>query len=227
MLGGVLLVLLGVFLLLDATETVEFGEVFSTYWPVLLIAWGGLAIRRERGRSLGGTIVLLLGVGFLLENLEVFADDWLSRAWPVAIILLGLSVVIGAATNRSRARRNAPSDAAISVASDWVEATAVLSGRREAVTSRAWRGGTATAVMGAVDLDLRNARPVAEGATLRTTAVMGGVEVRVPRGWVIAIRGTPLLGGFEDKTQPPEDPEGAPLLTITGTAIMGGVEVKH
>jgi len=42
----------------------------------------------------------------------------------------------------------------------------------------------------------------------------------------VEIRGTPLLGGFDDKTDGAAG-EDAPLLQITGTAIMGGVDVKH
>jgi predicted membrane protein len=224
---GLILVGLGILLLLDASDTVDFGTVWSDYWPVLLIAWGGLAIQRERGRSLVGTIVLLLGVGFLLENLGVFADDWLSKAWPVAIIVFGLSLVIGSLAARSGAPTRAASGPEPTVSSDWIDVVAALSGRKESVTNQAWRGGRVTVVMGGLELDLRNAKPVAGGATIRCTAFMGGIEIRVPHGWAVALQGTPLLGGFHSKAKPPADPADAPRLVVTGTAIMGGVEIKH
>jgi hypothetical protein len=110
---------------------------------------------------------------------------------------------------------------------DWLRATAVMSGRRERVTSNAWRGGDVTAVMGGVELDLREAKPAAEGARLDVTALMGGVDIWVPSGWKITSRITPLLGGVEDKTTPGASNGDPPRLELTGMALMGGVEIKH
>lgn len=181
---------------------------------------------RERGPSIPGILVLLLGVGFLLENLDVLGEDWLGRYWPVALIVVGAILLFGALGLRGRVRRGPRARAA---PGDWLEATAVLSGRKERVSSPAWRGGQATAVMGGIEIDLRDATPVPGGAVLRTTAFMGGVEVRVPEGWEVVVRGTPFLGGFEDKTRPLREPRpnGTPRLEVTGTAVFGGVEIKH
>jgi hypothetical protein len=37
---------------------------------------------------------------------------------------------------------------------------------------------------------------------------------------------TPLLGGFDDKTRPPQG-SGVHRLIIRGAVIMGGIEVKN
>ena len=66
------------------------------------------------------------------------------------------------------------------------------------------------------------------GASINATAVAGGVEILVPRGWRISVRCTPILGGVEDKTDksvhPPQD---APVLRIDALTVLGGVEIKH
>jgi hypothetical protein len=108
---------------------------------------------------------------------------------------------------------------------DWLDAVAVLSGRKERIRSRVWRGGRVTAIMGGVDIDLRDAAPAAEGAVLHVTVIMGGVDVRVPENWQVTLAGTPLLGGFDDKTR--GGGESGPVLTIRGSAVMGGVDVKN
>ena len=47
---GFALIALGIIFLLDSTGTIEFGEVLSTYWPLLLVLWGlWLMMRGKRG----------------------------------------------------------------------------------------------------------------------------------------------------------------------------------
>jgi hypothetical protein len=53
----------------------------------------------------------------------------------------------------------------------------------------------------------------------------GGIEIKVPDEWEVVNRGNAFLGGFEDKTRPL--PGANRRLVVTGTAIMGGVEVKN
>lgn len=220
---GLFLVALGVLFLLDSTEVIEAEGVWSLAWPLLLVFVGLSILIRERGRSLVGLVVLLLGLGFFAQNANWIEEGWIGRYWPVVLIVAGLAVLVEAVGFMRPGRFGRPTGEA----GDEDAYTAFLGGRKARITSTSWRGGRATAVMGGVELDLRDAVPVPEGAVLDVTAVMGGVEVTVPRGWRVAIRGTPLLGGFDDKTDGGAAGEDAPLLQITGTAIMGGVDVKH
>lgn len=49
---GIVLIAIGVLLLLDNMYVVDFGEIFHTYWPVLLIIWGlRMFARRSSSRS--------------------------------------------------------------------------------------------------------------------------------------------------------------------------------
>ena len=47
---GMILVALGVLLLLDNLEMLDFGEAVRTYWPALLILWGISILMRKSGR---------------------------------------------------------------------------------------------------------------------------------------------------------------------------------
>lgn len=79
--------------------------------------------------------------------------------------------------------------------------------------------------MGGIDIDLRNAH-LKKSATLEVFVVLGGVEVRVPRGWVVKSQAIILLGAIENKADDTTTAD-APVLTIVGNVLMGGVEVKY
>ena len=71
------------------------------------------------------------------------------------------------------------------------------------------------------------ATPTPDGARISATAVMGGIDVVVPHGWRVDIRGLPLLGGWDDTTARDEVTAEAPRLEIHALLVMGGLEVKH
>lgn len=84
----------------------------------------------------------------------------------------------------------------------------------------------ALAVMGGVDLDLREAVLSQREVTINVVAVLGGVEITVPPGVQVINSVVAILGGCE---MPPEEipaPD-APVIRLTGFAILGGIEVKR
>ncbi len=81
------------------------------------------------------------------------------------------------------------------------------------------------AFLGGVELDFREAELVHDVIEVEVGALLGGVEIKVPPDINVDVEGTAFLGGFEQNAGSSSDPD-APLLRITGWAILGGVEVK-
>jgi hypothetical protein len=84
----------------------------------------------------------------------------------------------------------------------------------------------ATAVMGEVKLDLREAAFEAGECTITATAIMGAVKVIVPPDLTVRIDGIGFMGEFERGADGPGAP-GSPVLRINGLALMGAVEVRR
>ena len=86
-------------------------------------------------------------------------------------------------------------------------------------------GHAAVAVMGGIDLDLREAALESRRVVIRAFALMGGIDVVVPDDCAVEASGLGLMGGFDhyDKAGPP--PAGAPVVVVKGMALMGGVTV--
>ena len=82
------------------------------------------------------------------------------------------------------------------------------------------------AVMGGVDLDLRQAQFPPGITEIHAFVLMGGLAVRVPPGVRLETDGFAFLGGFEDRVDDAGVARDAPVVRITGVAIMGGVDAK-
>ncbi|MFD5557894.1 DUF1707 domain-containing protein [Streptomyces sp. NPDC127068] len=85
----------------------------------------------------------------------------------------------------------------------------------------------AFALMGGGDIDLRDADFQDNEIVINCIAVMGGVDVTVPPGVDVVVRGIGIMGGF-DHPDPEEytDPA-APRVIVTGFAFWGGVGVRR
>lgn len=85
----------------------------------------------------------------------------------------------------------------------------------------------AVAVMGGIVLDFRDAQLAPGETRVTVVALMGGVEVIVPPGLPVTVRGLGILGAVDQEEQAagavgPDTPH----LRVTALACMGGVEVK-
>jgi hypothetical protein len=83
------------------------------------------------------------------------------------------------------------------------------------------------AFWGGGELDLREADFAAEEVVINCVAIMGGVNIVVPPGVEVVVRGLGVMGGFDDgETGIPGAP-GAPRVVVTGFAFWGGVGVER
>ena len=86
----------------------------------------------------------------------------------------------------------------------------------------------AFALMGGVEIDLRDAIFTAPTLTIRANAIMGGIEIVVPEDATVRVNGFGFMGAFggEQNTDGPGAP-GAPTIIVGGMALMGGVSVAR
>jgi hypothetical protein len=104
-----------------------------------------------------------------------------------------------------------------------VSLVAVLDGVELESHAEAFAGGSMLAWYGGIDVDLREAT-LAPGARLAVHALFGGVAIRTPPGWRIESTAKALFGGVDVETSAQDDPE-APVLTIEGLVVFGGIAI--
>ena len=85
---------------------------------------------------------------------------------------------------------------------------------------------TAFLFMGGGELDLREARFEDREVNINIVAIMGGCEITVPEDANVRVTGVGIMGAFEHSEPGGGSPDG-PVITISGVAFMGGVDVKR
>jgi len=199
---------------LDHTGQINASDYFQ-WWPLVLIALGVAHLPQRQWIS--ALVWIALGMLFLpqLPFLPGVSLGMLLGVWPLLISAGGVTLI-------RQALRPTVKDASNANA---FHSVAVMGGVGRGVASNDFVGGDAVAVMGGCEINLGAAR-IAKEAVIDVLAFWGGIEIHVPRGWHIENQVVAILGGFVDKTDG-NVPAGAPTLIIRGSAIMGGVEVRH
>jgi predicted membrane protein len=222
---GVLLTVIGLFILLSNLDVLDLGPFLSRWWPLLIVLLGLWKLVVWGAASLGSALLLII-IGLLcqLATLGVITWSAIFRLWPVLLIAIGSWMLLRPTRHWTEKYRVAgPGNV------DFLDAWALFGGADRQVNSQQFKGGNATALFGGIDVDLRQAQ-MAEGEhSLHLTALFGGVDVFVPQNWNVIVTGTPILGSLEDKRQKKQVAEEATggLLHISAFVVFGGIEIKN
>lgn len=215
---GLVVVAFGVLFLLDAAGVLNADKAISHWWPLIIVAAGLLTLAERPPSVVRGSVLTGIGVVLLLFTTHLLEKHAWNYVWPALLILAGVLIVL---------RWHGRTILGGAEAEDVVRSTAFFGGPKLASTSKHFRGAWLTAIFGGVTLDLRDATPAPEGASVNATTFCGGVDVIVPKGWHISVRSTPIFGGLDDKTDHEAVPPDAPTLHIDALTVLGGVDVKH
>jgi len=87
----------------------------------------------------------------------------------------------------------------------------------------------AFALMGGVELDLREATFAARETVIYANAVMAGVDITVDAGTHVIVEGVGIMGAFEQSRDkvPAELTADSPVVRVKGVALMAGVTVTR
>ncbi len=221
---GLGIITLGALFLLGNLDIIDAHD-YLRLWPGILIVIGIAYIIQCRTGSgrIWGIILTFIGAAMLLDRLY-FIHFSLWDYWPLILVFIGGTMILRGSPLR-RARVSSSSSPSESYdANSYIRGTAILGGLKRRTDSQDFKGGDLTAMMGGIEIDLRDASIKGE-AVIDIFAMMGGVDMRIPDDWTVVLEGFPILGGIEDKTRPPK--ESTKRLVIRGTVVMGGVDIKN
>jgi predicted membrane protein len=232
---GLAIMAWGLVLTLDNFGVVE-ADRYWRLWPLILVAIGLVRLLESARRgnapfALSGVLFTFVGLALLMSTLEIVS---FKTVWPLLVLAFGATIV-GKTLLRARGAEkprdwrdglsSQDSPAGDGAAGNRLDAFTFMGGMNHRTASQEFTGGSAVAVLGGCEIDLRQASLANGRATLDTFAMWGGIEIKVPEDWAVESHVVPVLGGFEDKSHPPVDPK--QRLVLTGVAIMGGVAVKN
>lgn len=241
---GVLFIVVGLLYACSALDIFEFSIFFPGWWTLFIIVPCIYALTRKNEDKTGPVIGLIIGICFLI-NAQDF--DFHINFWPMAIAVL--CIVIGWKMIFPQKKKehkqveftydNTSGEKEVVIdgvkfdntytksSGGYVNASAILGGKDIRVDNECFTGADICVIMGAVDLNLRNAI-ISEDVYVNVTAVMGGIDIYAPANVRVVTDGCSTIMGGIDVNTPYANFHSAdtPRLIITGNCIMGGIDIK-
>jgi hypothetical protein len=225
--GGIIVLGLGVLFLLQNLGVFYVHNIWQ-FWPVIMIAVGISHFFRayDFQKKIRGAIIIGIGMIFLATSMGYL--PW-TMLWPFVLICAGVGMLARGFGGRFWDRPGSSIDDASAISDNVFREDVVFGGINRKIRAQDFQGGSASAVFGGVEIDLRGSSTTRDEIYIEANAVFGGVELKVPDTWEVVVRGTGMLGGYEDKTYPapPIGDTKRPRLIIRGSAIFGGVTVRN
>jgi len=213
----VIFIILGLSWLLGNAGVWDCSSIFVNWWPLLFVIGGLLSLQNNPRQYTFPVVLIALGTFLILMNLGYLSGNFWSYFWPVIIIFVGISLLTKPSGRSFRSAKQEDS-------SNDVNIFAVFGGKERHIHSQRFTSADITALFGGATLDLRDAN-FSKMSEVNATAIFGGIEILVPKNVSVALNGTPVFGGFDDKTHPDASTENT--IKISGTAVFGGVSVAH
>ena len=216
---GITIAALGGVLLLRNLEIIKFDSwhlFWGTVWAAGLILAGLMTIFSSRRASLRvwGLLLMTIGVSIGLGAYGVINISVWKIFWPVMLIAIGLMVSVGSGGHK-RSKKSAANGSGN-------EKVAIFYGEESRVKGD-YTGGSATAIFGGVELDLRQAN-IKDGAVIDIFTFCGGVSINMPDDVIVKNEVRGILGGSEDKSV--SKPSAKKTIYLRGECVLGGLEIK-
>ncbi len=154
-----------------------------------------------------GSILILFGLIFLLDNLEILdVDDIFSTFWPVILILIGFKLILNARQSSALKESESSATNAQSQISENspMQFSKVFGDVQVKFNARDFNGGRISTVFGDLNVDLSEAHIKSGERVLILNGMFGDITVSVPKNLPVAIRANLVAGDvkiFDEKSE--------------------------
>jgi predicted membrane protein len=221
---GIIIILVGIILLSKNLNFLSYEiQRYVLNWEMLLIVIGLVSII-FKGRRTSGMILLLVGGIFYLKNiLNVIDFSFWTVFWPVILIAAGIMIIFRHHIDHHHEKKTEVSD------DNTIDEIAVFGGGDRLINSQEFQGGKITTIFGGLNFNMLKAKMAPGENVIDVFCMFGGMKLIVPEGWTVKIKVMSFFGGFSDKHRyrlPESNKDESAQLVIKGTVFFGGGEIK-
>ncbi len=219
MLWGIVLIVVGLILGLNALGITQINIFFKGWWTLFIIIPCFIGLFRQTGK-LGSFIGLLVGIFLLLGAQDLISFDLILKLMvPAVLVAIGTAIIFNGIITESMNKKIKAVD------KNGLETyAATFAEQKVDKTNEEFKGANLDAVFGSVRLDLQKAI-ITEDRVINASSIFGGITILAPNQANIKVKSTPIFGGVTNRAQK-NQAENTPTIYVSAFCLFGGVEIK-
>ncbi len=223
---GFILIIIGILLTVQIFFK-PFDLVYNTWGTILMVV--GIISLVVSKKVFPGLFMFYLGIIVMLsENNNLSVIDYLIDTWPILLVLFGFSIILNGFFKKEKKHECEFEEVKINGdTQNFIDESAILNAKKIEISGNNFKGGKLTALLGGMDVFLDNISSNQQ-IKLECSIIMGGIKLHVPNDVKVNLLITPIFGGVDDKRKKFVNIDSVnKVLTIQGTIIFGGIEIKN
>ncbi len=223
LIAGGTIIMIGVLLLLDQIDLIDFGDIFQ-FFPLVFIGLAAWQLWQNGRQHATGPLISIAIFGFLqLAILDIVDWDIFGKLWPLFLIGVGASILL-----RQRNGGGMSFSTDKMVTDTHFDIFAMFGGGGRQVTSQSFVGGNATVIFGGAEIDLHQIQVEDKPAIINVFAMFGGVVIKASNDTLIANNTFAMFGGTGDERKQRKALAGErPDVVVKGTVMFGGISIEN
>lgn len=217
-LWGIVLVVMGVILGLNALDIAEVDLFFDGWWTLFIIIPCFIGLFKDKDK-VSNIVFLIIGLFLLLgcQGVIDFSSLW-KLVVPFILIVVGLVFIFKNIFSDNIKKIKEINNKKIDK-----EILAVFSSQKVNFSDEKFEGTSISCVFGGVSLDLRDAK-IDSDVVINTSSVFGGVDIFVSDNVNVKVNSMAIFGGVDNKVK--NNGNNKYTIYVNATCLFGGVDVK-
>lgn len=216
---GLIFILVGLLLVLDRLNILEFNIFFKVWWTLFIIIPSLVGLINEREKT-GNLIGLIIGICLLLVMQDVISFDLLLKLFfPIVFILIGLNLIFKDRISK-KIQKEVKHIKKKNIKMN--EYNAIFSSENLNFKDNSVSNMELSAIFGGLKLDLREAK-IPNDLLIETSSIFGNIEILVPDDVCVKTTGTNIFGGVTNKY---ESNDSKKIIYIENLCLFGGLDIK-
>lgn len=216
---GILLIVIGLILGLNALEITHIDIFFDGWWTLFIIVPSLISLFDDKESKTSSVTGLIIGIFLLLAARDIISlAIVLKLIFPFILVCVGVSFVFG-----DKIKSQVNEKVKDINKGDLDNIIATFSEQKKDASDEEFKGANLDAVFGSIVLDLRQA-VIKDESVIKASAIFGGIDILLPEDVNVKLKATPIFGGVTNKIR--NNKEAKKTIYIDAFSLFGGVDVK-
>lgn len=218
-LWGIIFIIVGLILGLNALEITNINIFFDGWWTLFIIVPCFINLFDEREDKTGNLIGLGIGLSFLLAAQNIIRFEMILKLIvPFILVMIGISFLFG-----DKMKKKVTEKVNNINKNDLENIVATFSEQKVHKDNETFKGANLEAIFGSVTLDLRKASFNKE-TIIKASSIFGSIDILLPDDVNVEVKATPIFGSVSNKLR--NQKENKKTIYIDAFCLFGGVDIK-